>query len=162
MVSRLEQLCVQHGLRMSEQRRAILRVIDQAADHPSAEEIYERALQHEARLSIATVYRTMNTLAEAGILSRIELGDGRARYEDDHGKHHEHLVDVDTGRVIELSDPVLEVLLRQIAERNGYRLIDYRLEVFGAAASGPELPRPPSPARSARGRRGPRTGPHPI
>lgn len=136
IIGRLEQLCLEQGLRMSEQRRAILRVLDDADDHPSVEEIYDRAIRYDRRLSLATVYRTINILAEWGLLSRIELGDGKARYEEARGGHHEHLIDVDTGKVVELSDPAIEELLRRIAERCGYRLLNYRLELFGEASSG--------------------------
>ena len=144
----LEQPCLEQGLRMSDQWRAIFRVLDQAQDHPSVEEIYERAIQYDRHLSIATVYRTVNMLAEWGLLSRIELGDGKARHEEARGGHHEHLVDVDTGKVVELSDQAIQDLLQQVAQRCGYQLLDYQLELFGEAPSGTASRGPRRPARS--------------
>lgn len=133
MTTRLEQACLERGLRMSEQRRIILQVIDQANDHPCAEEVHRRVIRVEPTISMATVYRTLNILAEAGIISRVELGDGKTHYEDAGDGRHEHLVDVESGQVLEFRDHAIEALLREAAGRLGYRLLQYRLEVFATA-----------------------------
>jgi Fur family ferric uptake transcriptional regulator len=128
---RIERLCVERGLKMTGQRRLIARVLSEAVDHPDVEELYRRALALDARVSIATVYRTVRLLEEKGILERHDFGGGRARYEaTDHG-HHYHLIDIDTGKVIEFSDEQHEQLATQIAARLGFQLIGHRLELFG-------------------------------
>lgn len=123
--------CEAKGLRMTEQRRVVARVIGDAEDHPDVEELYARAARVDPRISIATVYRTVKLFEEAGILDRLEFGDGRARYEDAERDHHDHLIDVNTGEVIEFVDPEIEALQERIAERLGYRLIGHRLELLG-------------------------------
>ncbi|MES2846069.1 MAG: Fur family transcriptional regulator [Pseudomonadota bacterium] len=123
--------CEAKGLRMTEQRRIVARVIGAAEDHPDVEELYARAAQIDPRISIATVYRTVKLFEEAGILDRLEFGDGRARYEDAERDHHDHLIDVNTGAVIEFIDPDIEALQERIAERLGYRLVGHRLELLG-------------------------------
>jgi Fur family ferric uptake transcriptional regulator len=131
MESRIERLCIERGLKMTGQRRVIARVLSDAADHPDVEELYRRASAHDGRISIATVYRTVRLLEEQGILERRDFGGGRSRYEpSEHGRHH-HLIDVDTGRVIEFEDPAHEALLRAIAARLGFEVVSMRLEVFG-------------------------------
>ncbi|MBV8913878.1 MAG: transcriptional repressor, partial [Acetobacteraceae bacterium] len=131
MESRIERLCVQHGLKMTGQRRVIARVLSEAADHPDVEELYRRATALDSRISIATVYRTVRLFEEKGILERRDFGGGRARYEPtEHGKHH-HLIDVDSGRVIEFEDPRHEALIHAIAAKLGFGLVSYRLELFG-------------------------------
>ena len=129
----LEALCQEKGLRITEQRRIIARVISDATDHPDVETLYERASQIDSGISIATVYRTVRLFEEAGILDRHDFGDGRSRYEAAPEAHHDHLIDVETGRVIEFVDPELEALQRVIAERLGYRLVDHRMELYGVA-----------------------------
>lgn len=129
----LEALCQEKGLRITEQRRIIARVISDATDHPDVETLYERASQVDSGISIATVYRTVRLFEEAGILDRHDFGDGRSRYEAAPEAHHDHLIDVETGRVIEFVDPELEALQRVIAERLGYRLVDHRMELYGVA-----------------------------
>jgi Fur family ferric uptake transcriptional regulator len=129
----LEALCQEKGLRITEQRRIIARVISDAKDHPDVETLYERASQVDSGISIATVYRTVRLFEEAGILDRHDFGDGRSRYEAAPEAHHDHLIDVETGRVIEFVDPELEALQRVIAERLGYRLVDHRMELYGVA-----------------------------
>lgn len=116
---------------MTEQRRVVARVIGAAEDHPDVEELYARAAKIDPRISIATVYRTVKLFEEAGILDRLEFGDGRARYEDAERDHHDHLIDVNSGEVIEFVDPEIEALQERIAERLGYRLIGHRLELLG-------------------------------
>ena len=123
--------CEAKGLRMTEQRRVVARVIGAAEDHPDVEELYARAAQVDPRISIATVYRTVKLFDEAGILDRLEFGDGRARYEDAERDHHDHLIDVNSGEVIEFVDPEIEALQERIAARLGYRLVGHRLELLG-------------------------------
>jgi Fur family ferric uptake transcriptional regulator len=129
----LEALCNEKGLRITEQRRIIARVISDSADHPDVETLYERASAVDSGISIATVYRTVRLFEEAGILDRHDFGDGRSRYEAAPEAHHDHLIDVETGRVIEFVDPELEALQRVIAERLGFRLVDHRMELYGVA-----------------------------
>lgn len=131
MPSRLEQICIEKGMRMTEQRRVIARVLSEAEDHPDVEEVYRRASTVDPRISIATVYRTVRMFEEAGILSRHDFGDGRARYEEAREEHHDHLIDVQTGQVIEFQSDEIEELQRRIAEGLGYRLVDHRLELYG-------------------------------
>ena len=119
------------GLRMTDQRRTIAQVIEAAEDHPDVEELHARANALDARISLATVYRTVKLLEEAGILERLEFGDGRARFEDSERAHHDHLIDMDTGEVIEFCDPEIEALQERIAARLGYRLEGHRLELLG-------------------------------
>lgn len=154
MESRIERLCVERGLKMTGQRRVIARVLSEAADHPDVEELYRRSAALDSRISIATVYRTVRLLEEKGILERRDFGGGRARYEaTEHGLHH-HLIDVDTGRVIEFQHPAHERLLREIAAELGFDVVSMRLELFGrrrpaAGEARPAVPanRPPPPAR---------------
>lgn len=122
--------CEARGLRMTDQRRILARVIGEAEDHPDVEELYARASAVDPRISLATVYRTVKLLEEAGILEKVEFGDGRARYEDAERDHHDHLIDVSSGRVIEFIDPEIEALQEKIAARLGYRLIGHRLELL--------------------------------
>ena len=129
----LEALCHEKGLRITEQRRIIARVISDSEDHPDVETLYERASQIDSGISIATVYRTVRLFEEAGILDRHDFGDGRSRYEAAPEAHHDHLIDVETGRVIEFVDPELEALQRVIAERLGFRLVDHRMELYGVS-----------------------------
>ena len=127
----IEALCAERGLRITDQRRVIARVLSEAEDHPDVDNLYKRAVAIDPRISIATVYRTVRLFEEAGILDRHDFGDGRARYEAAPEAHHDHLIDVESGKVIEFVDPELEALQRQIAERLGYRLVDHRMELFG-------------------------------
>jgi Fur family ferric uptake transcriptional regulator len=136
-LSRLEQLCVEKGMKMTGQRRIIARVLSEAIDHPDVEEVYRRAVRLDPRISIATVYRTVRLFEEASILERHDFGDGRSRYEEASEEHHDHLIDVQSGKVIEFRSPEIEALQRQIAERQGYRLIGHRLELFGVPIDSP-------------------------
>jgi Fur family ferric uptake transcriptional regulator len=131
----IEQLCADKGLRITEQRRTIARVLGEAEDHPDVETLHERAAAVDPRISIATVYRTVRLFEEAGILERHEFGDGRSRYEAASDDHHDHLIDVETGQVIEFVDDELEMLQRRIAEKLGYRLVDHRMELYGVATA---------------------------
>ena len=127
----IEALCAERGLRITEQRRIIARVLSSSTDHPDVEALHARAAAEDPRISIATVYRTVRLFEEAGILDRHDFGDGRSRYEAAPEAHHDHLIDVESGKVIEFVDPELEALQRQIAEKLGYRLVDHRMELFG-------------------------------
>ena len=127
----LEQLCADKGLRITEQRRVIAQVLSDSDDHPDVEQLHRRASRVDPKISIATVYRTVRLFEEAGILDRHDFGDGRARYEAAPEAHHDHLIDVESGQVVEFVDPELEALQRQIAEKLGYRLVDHRMELYG-------------------------------
>ncbi len=141
MPSRIEQLCIDKGLKMTGQRRIIARVLSEASDHPDVEQVYRRAAAIDSKISIATVYRTVRLLEEASIITRHDFGDGRARYEEADERHHDHLIDIKTGEVIEFQNPRIEALQDEIARELGYRLVGHRLELFGtrteaAAADG--------------------------
>ena len=128
---RIEKLCVEKGMRMTEQRRVIARVLSEAHDHPDVEELHRRAHAVDPHISIATVYRTVRLFEEAGIIERHDFRDGRSRYEEMPDVHHDHLIDMRTGRVIEFVDEDIEKLQHAIAKRLGFRLIDHRLELYG-------------------------------
>ncbi|MBB6210713.1 Fur family transcriptional regulator [Novispirillum itersonii] len=131
MPSRIEQLCVEKGMKMTEQRRVIARVLSDASDHPDVEEVYRRATEIDPKISIATVYRTVRLLEEAEILARHDFGDGRARYEEVQDEHHDHLIDVKSGKVIEFHNDEIEELQRRIAASHGFKLVGHRLELYG-------------------------------
>lgn len=133
----LEQLCADRGLRITEQRRVIARVLSESEDHPDVELLHQRASAIDSKISIATVYRTVRLFEEAGILDRHDFGDGRARYEAAPEAHHDHLIDVETGDVLEFVDPELEALQKLIAEKLGYRLVDHRMELYGVRIGRP-------------------------
>ncbi len=133
MPSRIEQLCLEKGLKMTEQRRVIARVLSESNDHPDVELLYQRASAIDPHISIATVYRTVRLFEEANILERHEFGDGRARYEDAQKAHHDHLIDLKSGHIIEFRDEEIEQLQRRAALKLGYRLVDHRLELYGIA-----------------------------
>lgn len=126
--------CEARGLRLTEQRRVIARVLEASEDHPDVEVLYARACAVDPRISLATVYRTVKLFEESGILDRLEFGDGRSRYEDAERDHHDHLIDLATGQVIEFCDPEIEALQEKIAARLGYRLKGHRLELYGVIA----------------------------
>lgn len=132
----LEALCAERGLRITEPRRIIARVLSESEDHPHVEQLHARVSEVDPHISIATVYRTVRLFEEAGILDRHEFGDGRSRYEAAPDTHHDHLIDVETGVVLEFVDPDIEQLQRRIAERLGFRLVDHRLELYGVKSSG--------------------------
>ena len=131
MTSRIEQACIDKGLKMTGQRRLIARVLSDARDHPDVEAVYQRAIKLEPKISLATVYRTVRLMEDAEILERHDFRDGRARYEEMSRSHHDHLIDVNSGEVVEFHDPEIEALQRQIAKKLGYRLIDHRLALYG-------------------------------
>ncbi|MGE3714852.1 MAG: Fur family transcriptional regulator [Alphaproteobacteria bacterium] len=129
--SRIEDKCVEKGLRMTGQRRVIAQVLSQSDDHPDVEMLYQRAVAVDSNISIATVYRTVRLFEEAGITQRHDFGDGRARYEEAPDEHHDHLIDLKSGQVIEFNSDEIEQLQRQIARKLGYELVDHRLELYG-------------------------------
>ena len=128
--SRLEQRCIEKGLKMTDQRRVIARVLSDAHDHPDVEQLYRRATKIDANISLATVYRTVRLFEEASILERHDFGDGRARYEEAPENHHDHLIDIQSGNVIEFTNEEIERLQHKVAENLGYRLIGHRLELY--------------------------------
>jgi Fur family ferric uptake transcriptional regulator len=127
---RIEKLCIDKGMRMTDQRRVIARVLSQSADHPDVEELHRRAHAVDPHISIATVYRTVRLLEESGIITRHDFRDGRSRYEEQGEVHHDHLIDMKTGKVIEFVDREIEQLQEAIAKRLGYRLVEHRLELY--------------------------------
>ncbi|MGF1468270.1 MAG: Fur family transcriptional regulator [Sandaracinaceae bacterium] len=131
MPDRLERLCLEKGLRMTDQRRVIARVLSTSDDHPDVETVYQRASQIDPGIGLATVYRTLRLFEEANILERHDFGDGRARYEEVPEEHHDHLIDIQSGDVIEFTNEKIEALQREVAAALGYRLVDHRLELFG-------------------------------
>ena len=133
LMRQFEAVCVENGLHVTPRRRLVVRVLAEADDHPTVDDVHSRALALNPNISIATVYRTMRMLDGAGILARHDFGGARARYEQASKAHHDHLIDIDTGEVIEFSDPELEELQCRIAKRLGYRLEGHRLELFGVA-----------------------------
>lgn len=139
-ISRLEQLCIDKGLKMTDQRRVIARVLSEADDHPDVEAVYRRSTAIDPRISIATVYRTVRLFEEASILARHDFGDGRARYEERSADHHDHLIDVQSGKVIEFHNEMIEELQQRIATELGYKLVGHRLELYAV---------PLDPARDA-------------
>ncbi len=130
-MDRLEKLCIAKGMRMTEQRKVIARVLSVAEDHPDVEEIHRRAAAIDANISIATVYRTMRLFEESGVVERHDFQDGRARYEEASEEHHDHLIDLRSGDVIEFVNEEIEKLQKRIAEEHGYKLVDHRLELYG-------------------------------
>ncbi len=134
-MDRIETLCIEKGMRMTEQRRVIARVLSLAADHPDVEELHRRAAEEDPRISIATVYRTVRLFEEAGILERHDFRDGRSRYEEVPESHHDHLIDLHSGKVIEFNNDKIEALQREIAAEIGYKLVDHRLELYGVPLS---------------------------
>ena len=131
MTDTILQRCEQKGLRMTSQRKIIAQVLEDAADHPDVEELYKRASKIDLTISIATVYRTVKLFDEAGILDKLEFGAGRARYEDAEREHHDHLIDINSGRVIEFMDSDIEKLQEKIAQKLGYKLMGHKLELYG-------------------------------
>lgn len=133
-LDRIEKLCIEKNMRMTDQRRVIARVLSMADDHPDVEELYRRAHDVDPHISIATVYRTVRLFEEAGIIERHDFRDGRSRYEEATDDHHDHLIDMKSGEVIEFYDEELEALQEKIAKRLGFRLVDHRLELYGLPA----------------------------
>ncbi|MBB4063808.1 Fur family transcriptional regulator [Gellertiella hungarica] len=127
----LEELCAARGMRMTGQRRVIARILDESEDHPDVDELYRRASSVDPRISISTVYRTVKLLEDTGVIARHAFRDGRSRYETVPAEHHDHLIDLKSGRVIEFRSPEIEALQERIAREHGFRLVDHRLELYG-------------------------------
>ena len=134
----LEERCVKKGMRMTDQRRVIAQVIENAADHPDVEELYRRASAQDPRISLSTVYRTLNLFEEAGLVTKHDFKDGRARFEPIPDEHHDHLIDIRSGKVIEFRNEEIEAIQELIAKRLGYRLVDHRLELYAVPLAGKE------------------------
>ena len=133
-MDRIEKLCIEKGMRMTDQRRVVARVLSAAVDHPDVEVLYRRAHEVDPHISIATVYRTMRLFEDAGIVERHDFRDGRSRYEEATHDHHDHLINMKTGEVVEFVDEEIEKLQQAIAKRLGFRLVDHRLELYGVPA----------------------------
>jgi Fur family ferric uptake transcriptional regulator len=131
VVKSLEELCAERGMRMTDQRRVIARFIESSGDHPDVEELYRRSVQVDAKISISTVYRTVKLFEDAGLLARHDFRDGRSRYETVPEEHHDHLIDLKSGAVIEFHSPEIEALQERIAREHGFKLVDHRLELYG-------------------------------
>lgn len=131
MTSRLEQLCIERRLKMTDQRRTICKVLSDSTDHPDVELVYERAAALDPNISIATVYRTVRLLEEANVIRKHDFGDGRARFEESREEHHDHLIDLNTGEVIEFSNEEIEKIQEAVAAKLGYSLKGHRLELYG-------------------------------
>ena len=134
-MDRIEELCIEKGMRMTEQRRVIARTLSGSSDHPDVEELHQRAAEVDPRISIATVYRTVRLFEEAGILERHDFRDGRSRYEEVPESHHDHLIDLQSGKVIEFNNEKIEALQNEIAAELGYKIVDHRLELYGVPLS---------------------------
>ena len=146
----IEEACVTLGLRMTDQRRVIARIIAEAQDHPDVEELHRRAIAVDDRISISTVYRTVKLFEDAGIIARHDFRDGRSRYEPVPDEHHDHLIDVRSGHVVEFRSEEIEHLQEEIARKLGYRLIGHRLELYGVPLDTPTSADAPSAADSSR------------
>lgn len=131
----IEEQCVDKGMRMTDQRRVIARVLSDSDDHPDVEEVHRRAMGVDSKISIATVYRTVRLFEEAGILERHDFRDGRSRYETVSEDHHDHLIDLETGNVVEFHSDEIEELQRRIAKELGFKLVDHRMELYGIPLS---------------------------
>ncbi|GBQ25693.1 Fur family transcriptional regulator [Gluconacetobacter sacchari] len=147
--SRIGRMCVERGLKMTGQRRVIARVLSEAEDHPDVEELYRRAIGLDARISVATVYRTVRLLEEKGILERRDFGGGRARYEATEDGDHYHLIDVESGKVVEFEDAEHAALMHRIADRLGFDLVSHRLELFARRRPVPSDEKQARAARAA-------------
>jgi len=132
-LSRIEQLCMDRGMKMTLQRRVVARVLSDSEDHPDVEEVYSRASALDPKISIATVYRTVRLFEEADILEKHDFGDGRSRYEEMPEDHHDHLINIQNGKVIEFQNAEIEALQNKIARQHGLKLVGHRLELYGVA-----------------------------
>ena len=140
MLSRIEQICSDKGLKMTDQRRIIAQVLSESIDHPVVDLVYRRATELDPRISIATVYRTLRLFEEANILEKHDFGDGRARYEEASGDHHDHLINIKTGEVVEFYNQEIEAMKQQIAKDLGFELVDHRLELYATPSVSNESP----------------------
>ena len=132
-IDRIEKRCVEKGMRMTDQRRVVARILSQAADHPDVEELYHRAAAVDPHISLATVYRTVRLFEEAGVVERHDFGDGRSRYEQAGDDHHDHLINIKTGQVVEFFDEEIEKMKEALAHKLGYKLVGHKLELYAVA-----------------------------
>ena len=130
-MDRIEKQCIEKGMRMTDQRRVVARVLSSAEDHPDVEELYHRAAAVDPNISLATVYRTVRLFEEAGVVERHDFGDGRSRYEEAGSDHHDHLINIKTGAVVEFFDEEIEKMKEALAEKLGYKLVGHKLELYG-------------------------------
>ena len=131
MSETIEQKCIAKGVKLTDQRRIIAQVMSESSDHPDVDELYNRVSKIDPKISIATVYRTVKLFEESGILTKHEFKGGKARYEELNESHHDHLIDVKTGEIIEFVDEEIEKLQKKVAEKYGYTLVDHKLELYG-------------------------------
>ena len=131
MTDTLEELCKKKGVRLTEQRKVIARVMSSSSDHPDVDELHQRVNKMDSKISIATVYRTVKLFEEAGVVSKHDFKGGKARYEKSPEEHHDHLIDVNSGEIIEFVDEDIELLQKKVADKLGYTLVDHRLELYG-------------------------------
>ena len=131
MPETIEQKCIAKGVKLTDQRRVIAQVMSESSDHPDVDELYKRVSKMDPKISIATVYRTVKLFEESGILTKHEFKGGKARYEELNESHHDHLIDVKTGEIIEFVDDEIEKLQKKVAEKYGYELVDHKLELYG-------------------------------
>jgi len=134
-VNRIEKLCVEKGMRMTDQRRVVAKILSQSEDHPDVEELYHRSVKIDPHISLATVYRTVRLFEEAGVVERHDFGDGRSRYEEAGDDHHDHLINIKTGEVIEFFDEEIEKMKEALARKLGYHLVGHKLELYGTPIS---------------------------
>lgn len=139
-IASLEEECARRGMRMTEQRRVIAHVLQASVDHPDVEELYRRAAAVDPKISLSTVYRTVNLFEEAGLIAKHDFKDGRARFEPIPDEHHDHLIDIRSGRVIEFRNEEIEAIQEVIARKLGYKLVDHRLELYAVPLKGKEGP----------------------
>ena len=130
-MSKIEDRCKQRGVRLTDQRRLIAKVMSQSSDHPDVDELHKKISKIDEKVSIATVYRTVKLFEESGIIEKHDFKSGKARYEQSSDTHHDHLIDVNTGEIIEFVDEEIEKLQNKVAEKLGYKLVDHRLELYG-------------------------------
>ncbi len=131
MSQTIEKKCIEKGVKLTEQRKIIAKVMSESTDHPDVDELYKRVSQIDSKISIATVYRTVKLFEESGILAKHDFKGGKARYEELSESHHDHLIDVKTGDIIEFVDEEIEELQKKVAEKYGYKLVDHKLELYG-------------------------------
>ena len=131
MSETIEQKCLSKGVKLTDQRRIIAKIMSESTDHPDVDVLYKRASQVDSKISIATVYRTVKLFEESGILTKHEFKGGKARYEELNEGHHDHLIDVKTGEIIEFVDEEIEKLQKKVAKKHGYKLVDHKLELYG-------------------------------
>jgi len=135
MFETIEQKCIAKGVKLTDQRKIIAKIMSDSQDHPDVDELYKRATKIDSRISIATVYRTVKLFEEAGIIAKHDFKGGKARYEELNESHHDHLIDIKTGEIIEFVDEEIEKLQNKVAEKYGYRLVDHKLELYGIKKS---------------------------